>query len=281
MDNYIFPLSIQFNSADTAVLLSAYTGKNKKGEKILKLLQKRNFYGVELNILDYSINPGNLAEYLGSFNLKLINIATGAYAVKNGLSLSSPDKNIRDKTLAELITIIKFAHDTGKETGVICGFIKGKNNEKTTQYFTDSLSRLDPIIRKLKTPLLIEVTNHYESSVANTISETMQLVKNLNNPHIYVLPDTYHMNIEENNFTSDLIKNIELFNSIHVSDNNRRYPGYGMIDFYNILMSLKISGYNKGIAIEGNTVGKIEENINYSADYLSNVSEKIKTVLEK
>ena len=279
MNTYAFPLSVQFNGQDTAFLLSALTGKNKKGEKILKLLQKRGLFGVELNLLDFSkIKPMELADYLSSFNLKLTNIASGAYANEKELSLSNADSDIRKKTIDEIITMADYSRKTKQGAGIICGFIKGKagqSKQSATEYFLDSLAKLDKNIREYKTPLLIEVTNRYESAVANTLDETVKIIKNFNNPYFFILPDTFHMNIEEKNIESELIRYKENYCSIHISDNNRHYPCYGAIDFYKIIRMLKVSGYKFGLAIEGNIKGSLEESINFSADYLFNISKRL------
>jgi len=276
--NFPFPLSFQLDGLNTKKILEALN-KNKKNDKILGLLQKRNIYGVELNLLDYSaIKPANLADFLSSYNLKLTYIATGAYAKENKLSLSSPDVKVREKTICELKNILQFANETKQQTGVICGFIKGVAGypkREASELLHDSLSQVSSIVKKLKTPLLLEVTNRYESSVANNIKETVDLIQDFQNLFLHILPDTFHMNIEESNSLSELHKYKNYFNSIHLSDNNRYFPGYGAIDFYQILMMLKISGYKHGVAIEGNINGDIEENINFTVDYLTDISRKL------
>jgi len=72
-----------------------------------------------------------------------------------------------------------------------------------------------------------------------------------------------------------LTSNRSYYQSIHVSDNNRRFPGYGAIDFLSVLACLKETGYAGGMAIEGNPCRSLAESIVYSAGHLSRLSERI------
>ena len=117
-------------------------------------------------------------------------------------------------------------------------------------------------------PLLVEATNRYESSAVNSLQDAADIIHAYQNPFLRVLPDTFHMNIEECSMTGSLIKHMALYDSLHISDNNRFFPGLGAIDFFAILRFLKESGYTGGIAIEGNLRGSFQEDLNASMSVL-------------
>jgi len=56
---------------------------------------------------------------------------------------------------------------------------------------------------------------------------------------------------------------------VHISDNNRYFPGFGAIDFSNVFNILKEMNYQGQIVIEGNIQQSFTEDIRRSADFLA------------
>ena len=65
-----------------------------------------------------------------------------------------------------------------------------------------------------------------------------------------LMPDTFHMNIEDPNISEALTMNIKDIPYIHFADSNRKAPGQGHIDFKEILNDLKSVNYNGWISLE-------------------------------
>ncbi len=65
-----------------------------------------------------------------------------------------------------------------------------------------------------------------------------------------VMADTYHMNIEERSLPEAIRETGELLNHVHLSDSNRLAPGWGHIDFGEILRTLQEIGYGRYLAFE-------------------------------
>ena len=261
---YTFPLSIQ-------TLLPEDYKSNDEFKKDLELLQSYNFTGVELNIAypektDYS----DLITFLAGFDLKMTKFASGLTAKTFMLSLSSDDIIIRNKAvekIKEVTSLMKGVCD-----GIILGFFKGRPVEdktKARKLFKDSLMQIAPHAEKNKVSLIIEATNYYESSVANTLDDTFELFNQIkDNKYVKMLPDTFHMNIGEVDIFAGLDKYFNYYDSIHISDNNRFYPGFGAIDFKKIIEHLKKISFAGGIAIEGNTTLDFRSDVKRSMEYL-------------
>ncbi len=268
-NSYAFPLGIQLAmpaSLDDPSFIA-----------LLECLGRRGFHGIEMNVIDFDrYKPGDYLDLLRRHGLEFCYIATGAYAKRNGLSLIAEDRAVRDRTVAELEKILRFAAGLG--AGAICGFIKGPaggDPARSPANMRESLSRLDPLVRELKVPLLLEATNHYEATVANSLAQAAALIRPFDNPYYRILPDTYHMNIEEAAPFHAFATHLGQFRSFHVSDNNRLFPGLGAIDFFPILAGLKGLGFDGFMAIEGNTRGDLLTDLEFSADYLENVSRRV------
>ena len=260
---YTFPLCIQL-SVPANINDSAFTDT-------LALLQKQGFYGVELNLTDFeNISPQEVLKVLRPFNLKLTMIASGAWAKENRISLSQQDENERRRSVSQLRNVVSYAKELG--AGVILGFAKGGADLPANQArasFGQSISELASFSEQCSVPLLIEATNHYESSVANTLEQAADFI---DSPSLNILPDTYHMNIEESDWRASLYKYRDLYKSVHISDNNRCFPGFGAIDFRETFSLLKEINFRGVVAVEGNISKDLHSDIIRTSEYIREIS---------
>ena len=243
----------------------------------LSVLQKYKLSGVELNLVYLElIDPIKLKDLLNKYDLKMTMLASGAMAKLEKLSLSDSNEDIRFTSIERLKSAIEFASKLN--SGIIFGFIKGgisQDKTRARELFKDSISRLEGFAYDKKVPLLIEATNRYETSVANSVKDTVELFEEFNNPYLRVLPDTFHMNIEESNISDALIKYFKYYDSIHISDNNRFFPGHGALDFASLFKFLKAIGYKGGIAIEGNNKLDLERDLNITMNMIDSIQSRI------
>lgn len=267
-NKYGFPLCLQLTPPENFM-------ENKDFCAILEKLASLSFYGVELNLTDFdNMQPKDLEQFLAKYDLRLTVIATGVYAKTNGLYLSSTDESIRQKAVASVAKIEKFAKPLGAT--VVFGYMKGGVGGDLVA----ESAQLQRSIDELKKPadvrpnLCLEAINHYETGLVTTLDEGAAYFGE-DRGNFTLLPDTYHMNIEEKNMWATMIKYRDYYNNIHVSDNNRYYPGFGAIDFFTVLGILKGMDYQGTIAIEGRNVGTIIEDVEKSCDYLAQVARRL------
>jgi sugar phosphate isomerase/epimerase len=138
---------------------------------------------------------------------------------------------------------------------VIAGYLKGApqdNGPGARERLAAAALELAPIADRLKTPLLIEAVNRYESPVGHSLADTWDIARRAGSPFVQILPDTFHMNIEEANMKQAIGTHRDCFSSFHLSDNNRHFPGFGALDFGAIIGMLDEVGYQGKLAIEGN-----------------------------
>lgn len=243
---------------------------------LLDKLEQLEFYGIELNMLDFSDSYADkLSTILSDRGLKLTMIASGAYANAGKLSLSSSDPQVRAASVNALSTMLQCAGRMG--AGVICGFIKGGpcgDKNSASKQLRASLEELDEMGSLAAAPLYLEATNHYEALLVNTLGEGAALVNGLKHA-VHILPDTYHMNIEESGTAAALARYLPLYGNLHISDNNRYFPGLGAIDFREIFLLLKGLGYTGTITIEGRVFKTLDQDTTFSANYLRAVNEQM------
>lgn len=96
----------------------------------------------------------------------------------------------------------------------------------------------------------VEIINHYEVNVFTTVRTLMGFKQKYQLDNLYAHLDTFHMNIDEDSFEDAIRAAGKSIGYVHLADNQRRYPGSGMIDFSHILHLLKEAGYQGYLSVE-------------------------------
>jgi D-psicose/D-tagatose/L-ribulose 3-epimerase len=96
----------------------------------------------------------------------------------------------------------------------------------------------------------LEVVNRYESNLLNTAQQALALIDEIGAENVVVHLDTYHMNIEEANFTDPVIACGSRLGYVHVGENHRGYLGTGTVDFPEFFQALAAVNYQGVVAFE-------------------------------
>ena len=75
-------------------------------------------------------------------------------------------------------------------------------------------------------------------------------------PNMKLMPDIFHMNIEDVTIGGELAKNIDQVAYIHLADSNRLAPGWGHTDFEDLF------GHLKNVIIQDGCRLKYYQNLN-------------------
>jgi D-psicose/D-tagatose/L-ribulose 3-epimerase len=247
--------------------------KNREWIRTLSLISMLGIDHLELNMTDpLAVDPVELTLFMQSKSLEITKLATGYTAKLEKLNLSSPDVKIRERTLKRCSDFISLAHKL--KCNVIFGSIKGlvdlPKSESDNNLF-DSLKSLEEEILSQQIRVFLEAINRNETTSVNTVDEGFELIKSLSVKGFTVLPDTYHMNIEESDISETLKKNISSIDTIHISDNNRFYPGLGNFNFDEFIKLLKSIDFIGTLTIEGNIKGSFEDDIRKSMSYFQGI----------
>lgn len=128
--------------------------------------------------------------------------------------------------------------------------ISNKEKKKLLKKSVSILSELTSFSKDFGVYLLLEPLNRYSTPFCNNAADAIYVTTTLNNDYFSILLDTYHMNIEETDFSDSIIKSKNFLKHIHFADNNRKMPGLGHINFDLILKTLKMIQYNNYIGLE-------------------------------
>lgn len=97
----------------------------------------------------------------------------------------------------------------------------------------------------------LEPLNRFETDMINTVDQAIDLVKETGSPHIKILLDTFHANIEEKNIPH-AVRRIgkDLLCHIQGNESDRGTPGTGHLDWQGINTALNEIGYEGAIVLE-------------------------------
>jgi D-psicose/D-tagatose/L-ribulose 3-epimerase len=107
----------------------------------------------------------------------------------------------------------------------------------------------------------LEFVNRYESNLLNTSAQTVQYIRETGSDNLVVHLDSYHMNIEENNFRDPVFDAGDLLGYVHIGENHRGYLGQGHIDFPELFTALVDAEYDGVITFESFSSKVVDEHL--------------------
>jgi sugar phosphate isomerase/epimerase len=169
--------------------------------------------GIVKNAVKYVLSCIDLCDFFGG---KVFNICLFSDPVDNlDVTHSNIDKNLKKNLLRECLPLIR----------------------KLSDYATE---------RNIK--LVLEPLNRYSTPYCCNYENAKVLLNGCDN--LFLMLDTFHMNIEEDVFSDTIIESQNKLAHMHFADNNRKMPGHGHIDFVSIIMALKSINYKGFISFE-------------------------------
>jgi sugar phosphate isomerase/epimerase len=209
--------------------------------------------GVELALKDVSeINPTQLDVLLKSNGLSVSCVSTGQVFADTGYMFTDTDQKRRTVLTRIFKNMIDFASEYGQlvNIGRIRGMIGEDGKAEAEMRFIELAQELCDYAQKRGSSLVLEPVNRYEINFINTVEQGVELLKKVNRPNMKLMPDVFHMNIEDVKIGAELAKHIDHISYIHLADSNRRAPGWGHTDFRDIFTNLKKVDYSGWVSVE-------------------------------
>jgi len=116
-----------------------------------------------------------------------------------------------------------------------------------------------PVLEKYDLQLLLEPLNASEMPYMTSSREAFDVCRIVNNPHVAVLYDIYHMQYMEGNLINTIQANLKHISHFHVADlPGRLAPGTGEINYPNIVKVLNAAKYDGYMGLEYQPSGNKE-----------------------
>ena len=98
--------------------------------------------------------------------------------------------------------------------------------------------------------LVLEYLNRFECYFLNCAEDCARFVREVNHPHLKMMYDTFHANIEEKNPAEAIKGCADQLVHVHISENDRSTPGEGGVDWDSTFAALKEVGYDEWMVVE-------------------------------
>ena len=243
----------------------------------LEKLKNQGFSTVEVYGEPDFIDVKNLMDQFDSYSIKISGV-TGMWGLSSAdnksRNLVTTDSRLRLAAQNYVKKCVTLCHDLGGKTFNIClfsdeplisdgnhKFLPVEMKRKLISSLVRPLRELAEYASDYGIDLVIEPLNRYSTPICTSSEDAKYIVNQLNHENMGIMLDTFHMNIEEDSIYETILVTSSLLRHIHVSDNNRKMPGFAHIDFDEVVRALKKIKYSKFITFEPTI-----QNTNYEND---------------
>lgn len=230
--------------------------------------------GVELHG-DLTLDPTAAGRVLKDHGLAVFSITPG------DADISHPDQAIRQAGLDYYDRLIDWAllldHPAPRMSvhGLVQRIRPVTTQAEEDAHLIDSTRRICARAAEAGLPVVFEILNRYETHQIRTVAEGLTFLKQIGAPNLKLLPDAYHMNIEEADPAAALLAGGDAIGLYHAADSNRGAIGDGHIDFAAQLRALDAIGYQGPIIIEPAAPGPDPFNTNKGPGFQNTLEETL------
>lgn len=173
-----------------------------------------------------------------------------------GLHFTTPEKAVRQRTVAYLDELIDFCGDLGGEA-MIFGSPKQRNTmgiskAEAKKYFAEGMAAVADHAKRRGVIIMIEPLDHTQTDVINTTAEAMEIVREIDHVSIQTMFDFHNTVDEVEDFVTLLKKYRKWIHHVHVMEMDGAYlgTGDGVTRYVDAFQYLKDIGYNKWVSLE-------------------------------
>jgi sugar phosphate isomerase/epimerase len=223
-------------------------------ESSIRKAASMGYDGIELALKDKDqVDISTVKRLINEYNLAIPVVSTGQVFAGSNLWFTSPDPEVRSKAIEVFKGLAEVAAEFGAmiNMGRVRGFIaEGETAAVAEERFGQVVGEIAAYAGRLGVELILEPVNRYEINFINNLDEGVELIKRLGIPGLKLMPDVFHMNIEDVSIEGNLIKYIEHVAYVHFADSNRLAPGWGHLNFQSIVTALNAVNYHGWVSVE-------------------------------
>lgn len=210
--------------------------------------------GIELALLRADeVDISRIKKRLSSTGLEIPCISSGQVFAADHLYFTHPDRQVREAAVKRIVEMIRLAAEFGARvnTGRVRGLIhEGDTIEIVRQRYLACMDRCADVAEAVGVELIVEPVNRYEVNFINSCEQGLEIVKETRRSCVKLMPDLFHMNIEDASYRKAFETARSYISYVHVADSNRLAPGWGHTRFDEILEILTDIGYNGYLTAE-------------------------------
>ncbi len=199
------------------------------------------------------VNVPLVKRRLAATGLEVPCVSSGQVFAADHLYFTHPDSANRDAAVTRIIEMIRLAAEFGAKvnTGRVRGVIhEGESPAIACRRYLDCIHRCADVAEPLGVELIVEPVNRYEVNFVNNCTEGLEIVREAGRSCVKLMPDIFHMNIEDASFRLAFTAAKDYISYVHVADSNRLAPGWGHMPFDELFDILADIGYNGYLTAE-------------------------------
>jgi hydroxypyruvate isomerase len=259
-------------TAAGAALASAQSGLPKKAkitssvmlwtlkgsfEERVEIAAKAGMQSVELVAEHVNWTDADAAtkkKFVRSFDLGMDTLIATPDWVKRPVSMVDPAQ--RDNFLADVKNAITWSQKLEVPQIILMGGneIPGRTYEQQYASLVEGAKRAAELASKARVTLIFEPLNskvNHKGYFLTTCVEGLKLIKDVDNPHLRLLFDIYHEQVQIGNVIRTLTEAAPYVAVFHIADNpGRNDPGTGEMNYLNIYKAIQKTGYAGYICME-------------------------------
>lgn len=168
----------------------------------------------------------------------------------------SPDAAIREaavnhlKKAIDMCALAGATHLCGPIHSALGEFSGAGPTEEEWNYGKETLVKVADYAQSQNIMLAMEYLNRFECYFLNCAEDCARFVREVDHPHLRMMYDTFHANIEEKNIAHAIETCSDVCVHVHISENDRSTPGEGNVDWKTNFNTLKETGYDGWMTIE-------------------------------
>jgi sugar phosphate isomerase/epimerase len=238
---------------------------------------------VGFEAIDLPANPdtdvSKVNELVNSLSLRVAEV-TGLWGYWHGWKrdIVHPDKTIKDIGMKYGRDLIDLSRKFGQMTEINlitrAEVLRHQTYERLYKQAIVSVEELARYAEDRGVTLLLETVNRLEISpyvsMLNRTEQALQLLRDVNSEALGILFDTVHSSIEDESIVEAIYACRGVLKHVHFAESNRSPPGFGHIDFKEVIRALKSIGYDGFLSLEVSPP-PTERQLRLSLDYLTSL----------
>jgi len=201
------------------------------------------------------VDEAAVRRLLADEGMGLSAVSSGRVFAEEKVWLTSPDPAVRARAVDILKGLVELAAALGTtrvNIGRVRGFVHDGETRATAEgRFFEAIGVVAEHAAFHRITIVVEPLNRYEINYVNSVApEGIDVIRRLGLPNVKLMPDVFHMNIEDASIAASLLAAGSMVGYVHLADSNRWAPGQGHTDFQAIVGALAAIGYDDDVAVE-------------------------------
>ncbi len=211
---------------------------------------------IEIAVEDTRIIDWKLIKDLAR-DLDLKITISGAFGPER--DISSTDPAFRETGRQYIIDCIRIAEQMGSPVfgGPVYSavgktrIVSEEQKKQEREWCVDILKEVSQMAGDCGVILGLEPLNRFETDMINTVDQALSILDEVGNPHLKIVFDTFHSNIEEKDIPASIRKiGKDLLCHVQGNESDRGTPGTGHLEWQGIQEALTDIGYDGAVVIE-------------------------------